>query len=367
MKKYFYIIAILIILAAAVFGGMIFFGKSKNGNSAQVLTTPAPGFSLQSFFGSVPSQESSSADKTVQPAGNPDQSTSAAGQTPNPFSTAPDASFSFAVLGDTQRFDSGNPNGNFQKAIANINKINPDMIIAVGDLLSSCNGDDKCAKGYADWKRILGTDISKTYAVQGNHDRSRSSADATWQNAFNFPTNGPADFSEMVYSLDFKNSHFVFLDSDNPDLHQINNTQRAWLEKDLSANANKKKTFVVFHEPAFPVSSKIDESLDVEPDQRNALWSILDKYSVTAVINGHEHIVSRRKIDSLVYPGAKNAIYQFVFGNTDSFDHDLPGPGKAEYSHQGNSFGIFKVRGNEITVDTYSTDNKLLNSFSFSK
>lgn len=287
---------------------------------------------------------------------------------PNPFADKktesaptpnPDNSFSFAILGDTQRFSAGNPNGNFQKAMAQIAKLNPDLVIAEGDLVGSCDGDSKCAREYSDWKNIVGNFLSKTYAVQGNHDRTGDDkTDNVWRSSFNFPTNGPSGFSEQAYSLDLKNSHFVFLDSDKPKEHLVNGEQRAWLEKDLAAD-KKENTFVIFHEPAYPVSSKITESLDIEPAERNALWQILEKYNVTAVFNGHEHIVSRRKIGK---------IYQFVFGSTDSFDHGLPSAGVAEYSNQGQGrSGIVKVNGKEITVEVYDPNGKLLNSFTFSK
>lgn len=280
-----------------------------------------------------------------------------------------DDSFTFAIIGDTQRFTAGNVNGNFQKVSASISKLKPDMAVAVGDLISGCEGKSSDATDYANWKKVLGTLAAKTYAVQGNHDRvsDGKSCDRLWQNTFSFPTNGPAGFSEMVYSFDIQNSHFVMLDSDNPDAHQVNEYQRAWLEQDLAKN-KKEDVFVFFHEPAFPVSSKIDESLDMQASQRNSLWQILDKYNVTAVFNGHEHIVSRRKIDSSVFSGAKNSIYQFIFANTDSFDHELPESGVAEYSNQGQGrFGFVKVNGKEITVETHGPDGALLNTFTFSK
>ncbi|MDP1845123.1 MAG: metallophosphoesterase [Candidatus Moranbacteria bacterium] len=273
--------------------------------------------------------------------------------------TSGENSFSFAILGDTQRFDAGNPQGNFQKAMASITKLNPDLVLAVGDLVEGCDGDNKCSKKYSDWKKIVGSLLPNTYAMQGNHDRTGDDkTDDVWRSSFSFPTNGPSGFSEQVYSFDHKNSHFVVLDSDKPKEHLVNGEERSWLEKDLSAN-KKENTFVFFHEPAYPVSSKITESLDKEPTERNALWEILDRHNVTAVFNGHEHIVSRRKIDG---------IYQFVFANTDSFNHDLPKSGIAEYASQiQGSSGLVKVDGGEITVETHAPSGTLLNSFTFSK
>jgi predicted phosphodiesterase len=287
---------------------------------------------------------------------------------PNPFaekkteteSAGSGNSFSFAVLGDTQRFTAGNSRGNFQKVVGQILKLNPDLVVAVGDLISGCEGKSSDVTDYANWKKILGALASKTYAVQGNHDRvsSADKCDRIWTDAFSFPTNGPEGFAEFAYSLDLKNSHFVFLDSNKPDAHQVNDTQRAWLEQDLARN-KKENVFVFFHEPAYPVSDKAEESLDAEPSQRNALWAIFEKYDVTAVFNGHEHIVSRRKVDET---------YQFVFGNTDSFNHGLPAAGVTEYANQGQGrFGFVRVDGKQITVETHGSDGGILNTFTFSK
>jgi 3',5'-cyclic-AMP phosphodiesterase len=273
----------------------------------------------------------------------------------------------FAVMGDTQSFKTGNSGGNFQTVVRDIVKSNVNLVFSTGDLTGSCESYTECLKKHNSWKTIAAPLISKTYAAMGNHDNINDKGVKAWQDAFNFPTNGPADFSKLVYSFDFENSHFVVLASDSPDMHKINEEQRSWLEKDLAAS-KKDNTFVFFHEPAFPVNSKVGESLDKNTEERDALWQIFDKYNVTAVFNGHEHIVSRRKIDSSVFPGAKNAIYQFVFGSTESFDHDLPDAGVAEYTNRGQGrFGIVKVSGKKITVEVHDSSDALLNSFDFEK
>ncbi len=288
----------------------------------------------------------------------------------DPVAGSTDASeLTFAVLGDTQSFEAGNAEGNFQKVVSQIKEHDPDLAISVGDLISNCEGNNESREKYSDWKNTLGSLASKSYAVQGNHDRSGdgSDCDKIWQEAFNFPTNGPSGFSELAFSLDFQNSHFVFLDSEKPEEHIVNSTQRKWLETDLT-NTRKENIFAVFHEPAYPVSDKREDSLDADPSQRNALWEILDRHKVTAVFSGHEHITSRRKITDQVSSVAKNSIYQFVFGNTDSFNHDLPAAGVAEYAAQGQGkYGLVKVKGKEITVETYDADEGLLDTFTFSK
>lgn len=261
--------------------------------------------------------------------------------------------FSFAVLGDTQYFKPG-VNGSFQKAVTNIKKLNPDAVFAMGDLVSSCDKKAECEGKFNAWKGVLGELYFKTYMVQGNHDRvGKEDADSAWSKTFNLPTNGPSGFSEFTYSFDKGNSHFIVLDSDKPKENMINEAQRKWLDSDLNAN-KKKNVFVFFHEPAYPTNSKIDEALDVNPKDRDALWNILVDHKVTAVFSGHEHIQARSKI---------KGVYQFIFGNTQSFNHLPPKPGTSEYSYIGEGFGMVEISGDDITVKTYGIGGNLLNSF----
>jgi|GEM_PF-843841 len=261
--------------------------------------------------------------------------------------------FSFAVIGDSQRFKPNDAKGGFQKAVGNIANSNVNLVMTVGDLVSSCDEND-CAKKLAEWKQAAAPLLEKVRVTMGNHDRTgKDVSDKSWEEAFNMPTNGPEGYSEETYSFNYANSHFVVLNSEKPKEHIIGKDQRDWLETDL-ANNKKDNIFVFFHEPAYPVSSKIDSSLDANKTDRDILWDILKNNHITAVFSGHEHIMSRKNIGGL---------YQFVIGNTDSFDHDLPKPGVTEYSYQGQHYAIVTVKGKEITVNVYKIDGSLLNSF----
>ncbi len=185
------------------------------------------------------------------------------------------------------------------------------------------------------------------------------------------PENGPEGFLESVYSFNYQNSHFVFLNSEKPEEHLINNTQRNWLVEDLENN-KKENVFVVFHEPAFPMKSKEEDSLDENPEERDLFWEIIDEFDVTAVFNGHEHIHSRRLIDSDIFPEAQNEIYQFIVGNTDAFDHKEPSKKrvkreKIDFFYQENVFLIVEVNNQEITVKLYEVEGRLVDEFKFNK
>lgn len=268
----------------------------------------------------------------------------------------PNAKFTFAILGDTQRFYPGNTGGDFQQAVASIQAKNVDLVMTEGDLLQSCG--DGCADKLEEWQDVLGPLATKTYAVMGNHDRTKkSTSDKAWQKVFDMPTNGPEGYSELVYSFDFQNTHFVVLNTEKSKTSTINQEQRDWLERDLAANT-REQTFVFYHQPAYPVSSKIGESLDRYPQKRDTLWDIFVQYKVDAVFNGHEHIHSRQKV---------KGVYQFVFGNTDSFGHDMPKPGRADFSYQGEHFGIVEVVGEQVMVKVYTVGGQLIDTFKFEK
>jgi len=282
--------------------------------------------------------------------------------------------FSFAVMGDTQEFNTTNASGGFKKAVNQIEKMKPNLVMTVGDLVQSCSDTDKCMN-YKMWKNIAKPILPITYEVVGNHDRivgnkddsQKAAADQTWQNYFNLPTNGPSGYNKFTYSFDVGNSHFIVLDTEKPKEHEIGQDQLDWLEKDLAAN-QKDNTFVFYHEPAFPMSYKVGQSLDYHKKERAVFWSIIDKYNVTAVFNGHEHIYSRQQIDQDEFPAENNGIYQFIIGNTDAYEKDnVTISDKVDYYHKGHDFVMVDVNGKEITVKLFSVDGNLVDSFTFSK
>jgi len=273
----------------------------------------------------------------------------------------------FAVMGDGQYFEAGNSNGALQTAAAQIKKKKVRSVVAMGDLKGNCYDDATCLSYFNAWKSAVSPIYKKTYPVMGNHDRLYSGADALWQSVFKLPANGPENFSELAYAFNKGNSHFVVLNSSKPNDYIIDFNQRNWLEQDLSQN-KKKYVFVFFHMPAFPVTSHIGSALDAFPAERDALWEILDRHRVTAVFSGHEHIFARKKIDSSVFSGATNSIYQFTVGNTDSIAYPAPEEGLVDYYSPEKHFLVVKAENKKIVTQLYSaTTGRRLNSFSFKK
>jgi len=277
-------------------------------------------------------------------------------------SESQDNNFNFAVLGDTQKFDYKDEDGHLQKTVNLINNLNPDFIISTGDLVSSCY--TSCDKKLIRWKETLGDLSDKTYAAMGNHDRKgKEISDSDWQNVFEFPNNGPAGYEELTYSFDYQNSHFIVLNTEKPKEHRISNEQLDWLKNDLD-ETQKDNIFIFFHEPAFPVYSKVKESLDENAEARDNFWRLISNYNITAVFSGHEHLNSRRKIDQSILPGVNKEIYQFITGNTDAYNHMKPRI-ETGFFHKGEVFMLVSVNNKEINVKVCSTSGEILDSFDF--
>lgn len=353
MKKIFIIVLTYVLLAAIGFGGGFLGAKQKVARETQ--KKMAEDVSLE-----IPKEVLENKDEVEKEDVAEDISSTDSDTSPQASSAQieDETEFSFAILGDTQYFKPG-ASGGFQSAVTNIKKLKPDLVFAVGDLVGSCDGTVECEGKLNAWKNILAPASAKPFVTQGNHDRTGGEkAGAAWEKVFNYlPTNGPVGFARFAYSFDRENSHFVVLDSDKPKENDINGKQLDWLEQDLTQN-KKTNIFVFFHEPAYPTNSKIGESLDKNPGNRDRLWSILTKHKAKAVFSGHEHIQSRRQA---------NGLYQFGFGNTEAFNHLAPKAGMAEYFHIGQAFGLVEVKGKEITVKTYSVAGNLLNSFALAK
>ena len=97
-------------------------------------------------------------------------------------------------------------------------------------------------------------------------------------------------FGDHYYSFDFGGCHFVVINA------QIINSglgaeeeQRAWLEGDLAANADK-RTFVSIHYPPYLTSADERESYDnlAEPG-RSWLLGVIERFKPEAMFAGHVH------------------------------------------------------------------------------
>ena len=150
-------------------------------------------------------------------------------------------------------------------------------------------------------------------ALPGNHEslvgekgaqKSNPGAEAVWLSVmqpFIAGNNGPgiggpdnlqSDQSQLTYSFDFRDSHFVMLNTDP--FGAVATVPLNWLHQDLAAaagDASLKHTFVMAHKQAFtPPNANSEQALDSNPDLRNQFWDELNNNGVGYYLVAHAHL-----------------------------------------------------------------------------
>ena len=161
------------------------------------------------------------------------------------------------------------------------------------------------------------------YPVEGSHEIKSAPALQWLRDEFNkgnagrpplknsIKNPGPPGCVETSYSFDYAHAHFVVLNeyfngtADKGADGDIVPELLKWLDADLAANAQP-MTFVFGHEPAFPSSRHVGNSLDAHPANRDAFWNTLVKYHVPAFFSGHTHYY---------YQELHQGVYQICDGN----------------------------------------------------
>lgn len=216
------------------------------------------------------------------------------------------ADFRFAVIGDTRGNNEDGINIEIMKIILEkIKSEKVDFIVVVGDMITGSAKSRVHMDRLKKWKSIIKKYQVPFYIALGNHEVESELSENTVRLVFEMPGNGPAGFKELVYSFDYKNTHFVVLDTDIfNNFHRIGERQLEWLRGDLEKNKDK-NIFVFGHEPAYPAYGHIGSSLDKYASDRDELWGVFGQYNVRAYFCGHEHLYNKAVHDG---------IYQIITG-----------------------------------------------------
>jgi len=136
------------------------------------------------------------------------------------------------------------------------------------------------------------------WSCQGNHE-SDYGYDTVYTDIHHFPTagecGGVASTTELYYSFDHGNIHFISLNTSGPD--DINDFPRNggmidWLEADLKATANDWIVAFMHHGPYTKGSHDSDTELR-HVKNRRYITPLLETYGVDLVLAGHSHNYER--------------------------------------------------------------------------
>jgi len=196
----------------------------------------------------------------------------------------------------------------------------PKFVVFTGDLVLGLTPDlNELHHELKSWIDVyrnsdLGRDRKiRLIAMPGNHESlagekgsqvSNPGAEAVWlsvMQAFIAGNNGPVaggpdnlqtDQSQLTYSFDFRDSHFVLINTDP--FGAVATVPLNWLHQDLVAandNPHLKHTFVMGHKQAFsPADSNSEQALDSNPDNRNQFWDELNNDGVGYYLVAHAHL-----------------------------------------------------------------------------
>lgn len=239
----------------------------------------------------------------------------------------------------------------------------PSFILFTGDQIKGSNVDTELAE----WKDIVDDyyPIHLYYPTLGNHDDDE---ELFSKHFAHLPNEQLAGYRKSVYSFDYQDARFVVLNSNRTNEKKqyiVDDRQLAYLEERLQSS-DKSYDFVIFHVPAYPASAHFGKSLDADPDQRDALWGLLDRYQVTAAMVGHEHNYNRRTVDSSFNEQFKHAINQLTVGGAGAPLYStvkdkknvIAGPNPVYH------YMVVDIGAGKAEFQVYDADNKSIDRFS---
>jgi len=199
----------------------------------------------------------------------------------------------FLVFGDSKG------SSHFPKVLKRADLLKPDFCITTADLVNT--GGGKAGEGdYAKLDEMGGWFMRKypMWPTVGNHEEY--GGDDAIENFTNF-----FGMQKVKYSFEYGNAKFIALP-----WPKIKDDKKAlaWLKNELKT-AKGKHIFIYKHRPHYTVGTKGYD--DVE-GKGNATTKLYEKYKVTAVFSGHDHIyyrTQRNKINYIISAGAGAPIY----------------------------------------------------------
>jgi hypothetical protein len=200
-----------------------------------------------------------------------------------------DVPFTFVVYGDSR-----NGVEQHRRVIDRVAQEVPDFVLGTGDMVDEGFRQDQWQQFFDVENRLLRDNVY--FPALGNHDRQgRGRTADTYRAYFSVPENGGD--TERYYAFTYASARFLVLDSNAYSFALTDQT--AWLERELIAarqDPNLRHIFVVMHHPPFSISLHGGNI-----DLRDRWTPLFEKYQVSAVFSGHDHVYERAEHNGVRY------------------------------------------------------------------
>jgi hypothetical protein len=180
--------------------------------------------------------------------------------------------FQFAIVSDRT---GGHRARTFSRAVEQLNLLQPEFVVSVGDLIEGYTQDHKeLERQWREFQGYVGRLQMPFYYTPGNHDVANSREAGLWKEKF----------GRAYYEFLYRDVLFLMLNSDDPHeskAGRFSDDQLAWLEKTLSANPKPRWTLVFLHKPLWIMS-----------DAEQGAWLKVEKLlagRTYTVFAGHVH------------------------------------------------------------------------------
>lgn len=177
--------------------------------------------------------------------------------------------FQFVVVSDRT---GGHREKVFSRAIEQINLLQPEFVLSVGDLIEGYSTDrDKVLDQWKEFQSFTSRLQMPFFYVPGNHDVTNKDQEKIWEEKF----------GRRYYHFVYKGVLFLILNSDDPpESGSLSEEQVKWAKQVLADNSDARWTVVAFHKPIWTV--------DIEKNRWGEVERALAGRNYTVFV-GHVH------------------------------------------------------------------------------
>ncbi|WP_198664910.1 purple acid phosphatase family protein [Lewinella sp. IMCC34191] len=285
----------------------------------------------------------------------------------NHFTTAEagEAPLSFLYFGDAQNDIKSLWSRAIRGAYAKMPEA--DFMLHAGDLINRSDRDHEWGEWFYAGGWIYG--MMPSIATPGNHEYGRTilgdrELSPHWRPTFHLPENGPADYPETVYYVDYQGTRVISLDSpaflrDSSEA----NVQMDWLRGLLADNPNT-WTIVTMHHPVY--SSRLGrDNLEL----REGLQPIFEEFGVDLVLQGHDHTYGRGTnlpIGSGKQPTIDGPIYVVSVSGPKMYDLSLE-PWMQRGASNTQLYQLIEIDGDVLHFTAYTVTGQKYDAFELRK